>query len=414
MGFPTQLLSMSPPLPSPSRSEVYDWAMELQVPPLHTLAVRRAPADTPSSAIQMALRQHPNIWDAAKIKVLERRKDADQECCSVLVSIGQDITEDRDPSSLLLARPTGSCCIVVYPELPIKSELSSSHTNLQEVALHTSPSPPESYCVGCRDALTDYSPPLSIASSSSKRGDDIRMLAQAILQMGPSKSETPAPQQYRKLKIFSGTMPTPTGEEAFEVWREYTSQVLEEWTCSESVKRQRIMECLRPPASTTIQMCKDQHADVTAHQMLKTLVRAYGRTEDIRQLMKRYYNLCQKEGEDLSDFLQRIQAVLWELRKRKRITATEVDEYRRAQFLSGALPTHPIVLMMRRSLMRGDPPSWEELMNEIKEHEVYARLHTSKKTKESPKSEPQGASAPKAKKPPSQKEEASPKILVSK
>ncbi|XP_075465722.1 paraneoplastic antigen-like protein 5 [Ascaphus truei] len=301
---------MSPPLPSPSRSEVYDWAVEQQLLPLHTLAVSRVPVDTPSSAIKMTLRQHPNIRDAAKIRVLERRKDADQECCSVLVSIGQDITEDRGPSSLWLARPTGSCCIVVYPELPIKSEPRSSRTNLQEVAMHTSPSPPESYCGADRAAPTDYSPPLSIASSPSKPGDDIRMLAQAILQMGASKSEAPASQQYRELKIFSGTKPTPTGEEAFEVWREYTSQVLEEWTCSESVKRQRIMECLRPPASTTIQMCKKQHADVTTHQMLETLVRAYGRTGDIGQLMKRYYNLCQKEGEDLSDFLQRIQAVL--------------------------------------------------------------------------------------------------------
>ncbi|XP_075455194.1 modulator of apoptosis 1-like [Ascaphus truei] len=318
---------MSPPLPSPSRSEVCDWAVELQVPPLHTLAVSRVPVDTPSSSIQLALRQHPHIRDAAKIRVLERRKDANREYCSVLVSIGQDITEDQGPSSLWLTTSTGSCCIVVYPELPIKSEPGSSRTNLQEVAMHTSPSPSESDRGAERASHADYSPPLSMGNSSSKPEVEIRMLAQALLELGPSRSEAQISQQYCKLKIFSGTKPTPPGEEAFDVWREYTSQVLEEWTCSELVKRQRIMECLRPPASTTIQMAKDQHADITAHQMLETLVRAYGRTEDIGQLMKRYYDLCQKDGEELSDFLQRIRAVLWEMRKRKSITTTQVDEY---------------------------------------------------------------------------------------
>ncbi|MEE6480363.1 hypothetical protein FKM82_012552 [Ascaphus truei] len=77
--------------------------------------------------------------------------------------------------------------------------------------MHTSPSPPESYCGADRAVITDYSPPLSIANPSSKPGDEIRMLAQAILDMGASKSEAPTPQQYRKLKIFSGTKPTPSG-----------------------------------------------------------------------------------------------------------------------------------------------------------------------------------------------------------
>ncbi|XP_075469183.1 paraneoplastic antigen Ma3-like [Ascaphus truei] len=296
---------MSPPLPYPSRAEAHDWAVVLQVPPRHKLVVRRVHVDTPSSSIQVALRQHPNLREAATIDVLERHLE-DEEYCSVLVSIGQDITEDQGPSSLWLGSPTVSCCTVVYPELSIKSEPRSSRTKLEEVARYTSPAPPESYGGDDLVTLTDCSPPLSNAQPSSTFGDEIRLLAQTIIDMGVAKSDASAQQQYRKLKIFSGNKPTPTGEEAFEVWREYTSQVLDEWTCSELVKRQRIMECLRPPTSTTIQMAKDQHADVTAHQMLETLVRAYGRTEDVGQLMKRHLDLCQKDGEELSDFLQRI------------------------------------------------------------------------------------------------------------
>ncbi|MEE6525524.1 hypothetical protein FKM82_025588 [Ascaphus truei] len=83
--------------------------------------------------------------------------------------------------------------------------------------------------------------------------------------------------------------------------------------------------------------------------------------EDMGQLMKRYFSLRQKDGEELSEFLLRIGAVLREMRKGDRIKATEVEVYFCDQFLRGAIPDHPVVVKMRCSWMRGDPLSWRRL-----------------------------------------------------
>lgn len=49
---------------------------------------------------------------------------------------------------------------------------------------------------------------------------------------------------YRKLRPFSGFIPTPPGEDEYEVWVEQTTHILEEWQCANNVKKQRLVECL--------------------------------------------------------------------------------------------------------------------------------------------------------------------------
>ncbi|MEE6475926.1 hypothetical protein FKM82_010898 [Ascaphus truei] len=370
----------------------------MQVPPLHTLAVGQIPVGTPSSDMQMALRQYPNLRRALKIKVLCHRKDADKVWCSVLVNVGHVITEDEGPYALWLSGELSSRCPVIYPEMPVKSEPSSSHTNLTEVDMKLSPIFPGSFCEDDRSTVSDYNCGLSVGSPGYGQMGDIQLLAQAIHRLGAAKPEFFFQSPYRKLKIFSGVIPTPTREEAFEVWKHYTLQVLDEWACPDHVKRQRIMECLRPPASTVIKMFKDQHSEATAAQMMESLNRIYGREVNKGELMSKYYLLRQKEGEDLSDFIHRIQLVLWDLRSRDAIKASEVNEYRRDQFLRGAIPTHHIVGMIRSSLLKGEPPTLEDLLAEVKGHEAYTSLHAPKKTKEPPKSNTQGTSVANVKK----------------
>ncbi|XP_075451197.1 paraneoplastic antigen Ma2 homolog [Ascaphus truei] len=395
----------------PSRQEVYEWALEMQVPPLHTLAVGQVPVDTATYDMRVALKQHPNLQSTVKIKILCRRKDANKVWCSVLVNVGHVITKDEGPDTLWLVGELSSRCPVIYPEMPIKSEPSSSHTNLKEVAMKLSPPFPGSFCEDDISTISDSNWCLSVGSPCSSRMGDIQLLAKVIHQLEVSKTESPFQTPYRKLEIFSGTIPTPTGEEAFEVWKDYTLQVLDEWTCPDPVKRQRIMECLRPSASTMIKMYKNQHAEVTAQRMMESLNQIYGREEDVSELMSKYYHLSQREGEDLSDFIHRIQLILWDLRSRNAIKASEVNEYRRTQFLQGAIPTHHIVVMIRRSLLKGEPPTLEDLLDIVKGHEAYTRLDTPKKTKELLKSDTQGASATKVKKSPSREEETPPKTL---
>ncbi|XP_075451196.1 paraneoplastic antigen Ma3 homolog [Ascaphus truei] len=342
--------------PCLSRSEVYEWATRLEVPPAHTLAVCGVPIDIPSMAIRVALRQHSHLRCKNALALVDQCTETKGHY-SVLVDIGHDVNEERGPSSVWFDGPAESSCAVVYPVWPIKSEPDSSHKNLEEVDMCASSSTSESYCESIVGTAADHSPPLSITPVPTSGRNEIQMLAQSLAELGGARADASMQQQYRKLKTFSGTKPTPTSEEAFDAWIEYTSQVVEEWTCPELVKQQRIMECLRTPASITIRLAKDQHADITAQKMLETLERAYGRTEDEGQLMLRYLNLRQKPGEDLSVYLHRIRKVLWDMRKRDQIKSTQVDEYCWNQFQKGALPDNPIALLVKCSLMRNEPPS---------------------------------------------------------
>ncbi|XP_075462762.1 paraneoplastic antigen Ma2 homolog [Ascaphus truei] len=389
---------MSPIFPCLSRSEVYEWAMRLEVPLTHTLAVCCIPIDVPSMAIRVALRQHSHLRGTNALALVDQCTKT-KWYYSVLVNIGQDVNEEQGPSSVWFDGPAESSYAVVYPERPIKSEPGSSRTNLEEVDMCASSSSPESYCESTVGAATDHSPPLSIAPAPTSGGNEIQMLVQSLAELGGVRAEASMQQQYRKLKIFSGTKPTPAGEEAYDAWIEYTSQVVEEWTCPELVKRQRIMECLRSPASISIRLAKDQHADITAQKMLETLERAYGRTEDEGQLMMRYLSLRQKLGEELSAYLHRIRNVLWDMQKRDQIKSTQVDEYCWNQFRKGALPDNPIAIMVKCSLMRHDPPCWDDLVYEINKHEAYGRLHTPAKVKEPTTSDPTKAAGAKAKNP---------------
>lgn len=38
--------------------------------------------------------------------------------------------------------------------------------------------------------------------------------------------------------MFSGVKPTPSAEEEYDAWAEQTAHLLEEWQCSDNIKKQ--------------------------------------------------------------------------------------------------------------------------------------------------------------------------------
>ncbi|MEE6461322.1 hypothetical protein FKM82_001259 [Ascaphus truei] len=72
-----------------------------------------------------------------------------------------------------------------------------------------------------------------------------------------------------------------------------------------------------------MKMYRDHHAEVTAQKLMASLIQIYGIEDDECELWSKYYHLRQKEGEDLSEFIQRIQQFLWDLCSHKIIKASE-------------------------------------------------------------------------------------------
>ncbi|XP_063800300.1 paraneoplastic antigen Ma3-like [Pseudophryne corroboree] len=90
---------------------------------------------------------------------------------------------------------------------------------------------------------------------------------------------------YRRLRIFSGIVPVPTGEEAYEAWKEATIQQAEEWQCPDKIKRQRVVESLLGPAMGIVQAARRSNPNATLETYLEALDYAYGTLEDVGVLM---------------------------------------------------------------------------------------------------------------------------------
>ncbi|KAG8453088.1 hypothetical protein GDO86_004776 [Hymenochirus boettgeri] len=157
---------------------------------------------------------------------------------------------------------------------------------------------------------------------------------------------------YRKLKVFSGISPVPPGEEGFEAWKYNALQCLKEWSCSDDGKRQRIIESLRSPAAELVHLHRDMHESATAWDFIKILSDHYEPYCDLEQLKADYHMCRQKEGEEVSNFINRLQLSLSRLLYHGAILPREVDAMRKNQLVRGLFHTP---LSLDPKLMREVP-----------------------------------------------------------
>uniref|UniRef100_A0A8C5MGG5 CCHC-type domain-containing protein n=1 Tax=Leptobrachium leishanense TaxID=445787 RepID=A0A8C5MGG5_9ANUR len=152
---------------------------------------------------------------------------------------------------------------------------------------------------------------------------------------------------YRKLEKFSGNLPTPAGEETFKEWVEQAMQALDEWDVSEAQKKQRITESLKGPASEAVRNLKLSKRDCTALDYLNILQEVFGRTEKAAELMYQYEHTYQKRGEKMTEYMRRLDKILYQVLLKKGTDPTTVDQVRMRQILKGALPLDPVMLQLR-------------------------------------------------------------------
>ncbi|XP_063806780.1 paraneoplastic antigen Ma1 homolog [Pseudophryne corroboree] len=188
---------------------------------------------------------------------------------------------------------------------------------------------------------------------------------------------------YRRLRIFSGIVPVPLGEETYESWKEAAVQQAEEWQCPDKIKRQRVVESLRGPAMGIIQAARRSNPQATLETYFEALDYAYGTLEDVGDLTSRLHHKFQEPGEMLSAYLIRLDKLLYKIVEKGGITREEVDRSRMKQLLRGALTTDSVAQKIRCSGTREPIPTFNELLKEIKQEEVLIEMRekTIKKVK---------------------------------
>ncbi|XP_063786096.1 paraneoplastic antigen Ma1 homolog [Pseudophryne corroboree] len=179
---------------------------------------------------------------------------------------------------------------------------------------------------------------------------------------------------YRRLRVFSGITPVPLGEETYEAWKEAAVQQTEEWQCPDRIKRQRVVESLRGPAMGIIQAARRSNPNATLETYFESLDYAYGTLEDVGELTSRLYHTLQESGEKLSTFLIRLDKLLYKIVDKGGIAKEDVDKNRMKQLLRGASTIDPVAQKLRCSGAREPPPTFNELLKEIKHEEVLIEM----------------------------------------
>ena len=153
------------------------------------------------------------------------------------------------------------------------------------------------------------------------------------------KTKSPSEQgSYRRLRLFSGTMPTPASEEQFEHWIEQARLMVEECDCSPKEKRRRLMESLKGSALEIVKAARASNPDVGPELCLEALEHVFGSAESADDLYFAFRLLQQHSGEKLSDFWRRLARSLDKVNRRGGLLTGSVDTVRLEQLLrSGRL-----------------------------------------------------------------------------
>ncbi|XP_063788844.1 paraneoplastic antigen Ma1 homolog [Pseudophryne corroboree] len=180
---------------------------------------------------------------------------------------------------------------------------------------------------------------------------------------------------YRRLRIFSGIIPVPAGEETYEMWREAAVQHSEEWQCPEHIRRQRVVERLRGPAMGVIQATRRSNPTATLKEYLEALDFSFGTLEDMGDLMARLNSTYQEHGETLTHYIYRVDRLIYKIVDRGGFSPDIVNETRLKQVLKGALTNNPVAQRLRCTMTTAKPPTLTELVKEVKIEEVQIENH---------------------------------------
>lgn len=117
----------------------------------------------------------------------------------------------------------------------------------------------------------------------------------------------------------------PAGEEEFDVWIEQAMQALEEWELPEAKKKQRISESLRGAAAEAVRNLRFSNITCTAYNCLVMLQEEFGRLEKAADLIYQFEHTLQRQGERLSEYIRRLNKMLYQIVLKKRMRPSAID-----------------------------------------------------------------------------------------
>uniref|UniRef100_A0A452H1G3 Paraneoplastic antigen Ma-like C-terminal domain-containing protein n=1 Tax=Gopherus agassizii TaxID=38772 RepID=A0A452H1G3_9SAUR len=163
---------------------------------------------------------------------------------------------------------------------------------------------------------------------------------------------------YKRLRLFSGVSPVPSGEDDYETWRDFMVPLVQEWECSDAEKWKHVLESLRGPAMQIIRVLKDSQPAATVQDYLTALESVYDTTDSSENLHYRFRHTYQEPHERLSDFIRKLEDLL------------RIDSARLDQILWGTQQDGLMLWQLQLRERAQNPPPFHKLIREIHEEEV--------------------------------------------
>lgn len=155
--------------------------------------------------------------------------------------------------------------------------------------------------------------------------------------------------------------------------------MLEEWQCSDSIKKQRIVESLKGSAADIIKFLRAQTPNTTANDYMQALETAFGTTESSSDLQVKFRHKFQNEGEKLSTYLLRLDKLSHCIFRNGEMQLADMNWLRIEQVVRGASPHDMIAMHIRMTHKLRPPPSLNDLLKEVREEEDMLQGRTDAK-----------------------------------
>ena len=169
-----------------------------------------------------------------------------------------------------------------------------------------------------------------------------------------------------KLRVFSGSTPTPSGHVSFQTWHKAARRLCTNTELSDEEKIALIHNSLCQPALDLVQSALDSGSPTSVLRMLE---KAYGSVDDPRDLLNAFNATTMDRKEQPSEYLNRLHLKLEELKDREIIPETECSEVLLRQFNYGCLDEH-IALKLRLDEKEDDPPEYGDLLFALRKEEA--------------------------------------------
>ena len=111
----------------------------------------------------------------------------------------------------------------------------------------------------------------------------------------------------RKLRLFSGKVPVPSGEVDFKTWKLIASQLMAD-RASESEKKRTVLGSLLNPALVSIDPVA---SELSATECIAFLDSLYGSVSSGLELQRRFLVTYQEDKEGASEYLQKLYMLVW-------------------------------------------------------------------------------------------------------